>query len=221
MTQTTDSKPAAKPKKKRKSRSALAAIGLLLVGSAILRTAVGATEVLAKEGSDKFASSAAPHHEAEEKSMAKDDHKGTPAVTRVVSQEELVPLLNALNAREARVKKRESDLQVRLQALAVAEKEIKRKIMALESAEQALRDTMAKASTAAEDDIARLTEVYANMKPKQAAALFEEMAPDFAAGFISRMRSDSAAAIMAGLSPQAAYLISVVMAGRNANVPDH
>lgn len=221
MTQTTDTKPAPKPKKKRKSRSALAAIGLLLVGSAVLRTAVGATEVLAKESVEKFASSAAPHHEAEDKKMAKDDHADTPTVSRVVSQEELVPLLNALNAREARVKKRESDLQVRLQALAVAEKEIKRKLTALDAAERALRDTMAKASTAAEDDIARLTEVYANMKPKQAAALFEEMAPDFAAGFISRMRSDSAAAIMAGLSPQAAYLISVVMAGRNANVPDH
>ena len=32
------------------------------------------------------------------------------------------------------------------------------------------------------------------MKPKQAAALFEEMDPNFAAGFLGRMRPDAAAA---------------------------
>ena len=45
------------------------------------------------------------------------------------------------------------------------------------------------------------------------------MTPEFAAGFIGRMRADAAAAIMAGLSPQAAYTISVILAGRNARAP--
>ena len=78
---------------------------------------------------------------------------------------------------------------------------------------------MAYADTAAEGDLARLTAVYENMKPKDAAALFEEMDPDFAAGFLGRMRADSAAGIMAGLSPPVAYSVSVLLAGRNANVP--
>jgi flagellar motility protein MotE (MotC chaperone) len=33
------------------------------------------------------------------------------------------------------------------------------------------------------------------------------------------MRADAAAAILAGLAPDQAYSISVVLAGRNANVP--
>jgi len=33
------------------------------------------------------------------------------------------------------------------------------------------------------------------------------------------MRPEAAAAIMAGLTPQAAHTFSVVLAGRNANVP--
>jgi flagellar motility protein MotE (MotC chaperone) len=33
------------------------------------------------------------------------------------------------------------------------------------------------------------------------------------------MRPDAAAGIMAGLQPQTAYTISVVLAGRNAKVP--
>jgi flagellar motility protein MotE (MotC chaperone) len=46
------------------------------------------------------------------------------------------------------------------------------------------------------------------------------MDPKFAAGFLGRMRADSAAAIMAGMAPDAAYLVSVILAGRNADVPD-
>ena len=53
----------------------------------------------------------------------------------------------------------------------------------------------------------------------QAAALFQLMEPSFAAGFLGRMRADAAAAILAGLEPDLAYSISVVLAGRNANVP--
>jgi flagellar motility protein MotE (MotC chaperone) len=45
------------------------------------------------------------------------------------------------------------------------------------------------------------------------------MDPDFAAGFLGRMRPAAAAGIMAGLSPQKAYTISVLLAGRNAQAP--
>ena len=72
---------------------------------------------------------------------------------------------------------------------------------------------------AVENDLAALTSVYENMKPKEAAPLFEAMDPVFAAGFLARMRPEVAAGIMAKLSPDAAYSISVILAGRNANVP--
>ena len=88
-----------------------------------------------------------------------------------------------------------------------------------EAAEAKLASTLALADNAAENDLARMTSVYENMKPKEAAALFEEMSPDFAAGFLGRMRPDAAAAIMAGLSAPTAYTVSVVLAGRNASAP--
>ncbi len=70
-----------------------------------------------------------------------------------------------------------------------------------------------------EKDIQNLTAVYQAMKPKDAAALFETMSPDFAAGFLGRMPPDSAAAILSGMSAEAAYGVSVIVAGRNADVP--
>ncbi len=133
----------------------------------------------------------------------------------------LAVVLAELREREARVSAREAALETRLQALAVAEDQISKNIAALTRAEDELAATMALADTAAEDDLSRLTAVYENMKPKEAAPLFEAMdPPQFAAGFLGgRMRPDAAASILAGLDPKTAYAISVILAGRNAAVP--
>lgn len=199
----------AKPSQKRKggrNRGALAAIGGLLVASAIVRLSIGATEAMAQA----------------------DDATVIPAVAEktdegadelCVMDEDIIPLVEALNEREAAVRARELELSLRADVLRVSEEQARLKLAELEQAENDLRATIAVVSTAAEDDLTRLTDVYASMKPKQAAALFETMDPEFAAGFLGRMRPDAAAQIMAGLSPTAAYSVSVILAGRNANAP--
>ncbi|MFZ5964334.1 MotE family protein [Thalassococcus sp. BH17M4-6] len=186
----------------RRGRGSLALIGGLLIGSALVRIGSETGQALAEEHGGPASADTAAH-----------------APAMATTEAELLPMLEALKSREARLEKRENDLRVRIQALSVAEEEIDRKLEAMATAEDKLRATLALAQTAAEDDLTRLTDVYANMKPKQAAALFEQMDPEFAAGFLGRMRADAAAAIMAGLSPQAAYTVSVVLAGRNADVP--
>lgn len=128
-------------------------------------------------------------------------------------------LLDAIRAREGRNTLREGQIADRMEALAVAEAEINAKIIALEAAEASLSELLSIATTAAEDDLNRLTQVYENMKPTDAAALFETMEPGFSAGFMGRMRPEAAAAIMTNLTPETAYLISVLLAGRNANAP--
>lgn len=128
-------------------------------------------------------------------------------------------LLGALQEREARVQAREQAIADRLQALRVAEAQLSERLAELEAAETSLSDTLAMAETANDDDIMRLTAVYENMKPANAAGLFEQMAPEFAAGFLVRMRPEAAAGIFAGLEPTTAYSISAIIAGRNANAP--
>ncbi|SMX32032.1 MotE family protein [Maliponia aquimaris] len=213
--------PAAKPAKRRprrKPRGALAAICALLVTSALLRAAVGASEAIAREDPVAAPQAPAPAKAAAAPQAAQGADPDAPAAY-MVAEADLAPLIDALNAREERIRKREAAIEVRMQALTVAEHEIDSKLAALAEAEDSLKRTLTLARTAAEDDIAKLTNVYASMKPKQAAALFEEMDPEFAAGFLGRMRPDAAAAIMAGMTPQAAYLTSVILAGRNADVP--
>lgn len=129
------------------------------------------------------------------------------------------PVLAALREREERIVAREAALLDREQAITLAGRQIEEQITALTDAEQSLADMIAMAETAAAGDLAKLTVVYENMKPADAAQLFENMDPAFSAGFMALMRLEAAAAIMGGLTPATAYAISVILAGRNAATP--
>jgi flagellar motility protein MotE (MotC chaperone) len=137
----------------------------------------------------------------------------------LVCQEPPAALAAALSAREEKVTQSETALAEQLAALDLADKAITGRIAELEAIEAKLRGTLALADGAAEDDLLRLTAVYETMKPKDAARLFEAMTPDFAAGFLGRMRPDAAAAVFSGMSPEASYAVSVILAGRHAEVP--
>lgn len=180
----------------RRGRGALHVIACLLIASAVVRVAAQAGPARADGGLDPSDAAVADG----------------PSV-------ETDALLAAFQAREARLVTRETQLRDRMQALRVAELEIEEKLQALRTAEESLSATISMADSASEMDLAQLTTVYENMKPKDAAALFEEMTPGFAAGFLGMMRPDAAAQIMTELMPETAYSFSVVLAGRNANAP--
>jgi flagellar motility protein MotE (MotC chaperone) len=131
------------------------------------------------------------------------------------SATDLSGVLEALQAREDRVTLREKQIYERMEAMEKAELELAEKLDSLIQAEERLKATIAMASTAAEDDIARLISIYESMKPKDAALIFEEMDSEFAAGVLSRMDPDIAARIIAGLSSEIAHAISITIAGRN------
>lgn len=189
-----------KPRKRRRGgRNVLVAIALMLGLSGLLRLGSGAGSAFASAASEVDA--------------------GPETAEVCTTPDDIAVVLASLDERETRVAARESELAARLQALSVAETQIEQNLAALEEAEVRLSATMARASTAAEEDLQRLTAVYENMKPKQAAPVFAAMDPKFAAGFLARMRPDAAAAIMAGLDPEAAYAISALLAGRNADAP--
>jgi len=128
-------------------------------------------------------------------------------------------LLVQMTQREQALRLREAAMAEREQLLASAVERLEQQIDALQAAERELSSTMALADRAAEDDIARMVRVFESMKPDEAALVFTEMDPGFAAGFLGRLVPETAAAIMAGLEPRQAYLLSTIVAGRNALVP--
>ncbi|MCC5970256.1 MAG: hypothetical protein JJU15_09910 [Pararhodobacter sp.] len=128
-------------------------------------------------------------------------------------------LLIQMTRREETLRMRELALEERETLLEAAVGRLTNQIAALEAAERDLAATMALADHAAEEDLARMVRVFESMKADEAARVFTEMDPSFAAGFLSRLNPDAAAAIMAGLEPRQAYLLSAIVAGRNALVP--
>lgn len=173
----------------------LSVLATLMVASAVLRVAGGAEVALAWA--------------AEEGAIA----ANCPPV------QETEAVLAAMAAQNEALSARENDVKTRELAVASARSELETRMVELTEAEARLSETIARAEGATEADIEKLTLVYAAMKPKDAAALFETMDPTFAGGFLIRMSPDIAAAILAGLEPEKAYEISVMMASRNAEVP--
>lgn len=202
-------------------RGSVLVIAGLLIGSATIRVIASASSVLAQDSQlPTIPMAAATPKMTDEANATHDEESKTPSfLSDSASRGEISSLINALKEREVQVSEREKQLESRLRALSVADAEIEKRIQALTETEAALRATLSLADEASEKDLLRLTSVYESMKPKDGAILFEEMEPNFAAGFLGRMNPDAAAQIMSGLSPQVAYSISVILAGRNANVP--
>lgn len=194
-------------------RGALMVVILLLLGSGLVRIWGDTGRAIAREIQPLVDSA---------RSMPANEPKAAGAE----GLDELLAMLRerdaALTAREEDLAKRTLELEARIAesdaANAKAKSQIAASLKELEAAEKQLADLLELADRAAEDDVAKLTSVYENMKPKVAAALFEEMAPAFAAGFLGRMRPDAAAAVMAGMSPEKAYGVSVILAGRHADL---
>ena len=189
-------------------RGTLMLLAIFLMGSAAVRIALEAAPAIALEVSEMQSS--------DDGSNVSTAGGGRSAVP---DSAEMQAMLAAFKKRETLLNEREAELEDRMRALEIADQAINKKLTDLQQAEEKLLATLALADGAAEQDVTKLTSVYEQMKPKEAAALFEEMDPTFAAGFLARMRPEAAAGVMAGLSPEAAYTISVVLAGRNGEVP--
>ncbi len=185
-----------------RGRHVLAIVAVLLIASAVVRIVAGPGAAIARE--------LAADGDLEASADVAEDAEIAP---------ELIALLAQVKAREAALAEREAEIEARVEVLSLVEEKVAADLARLKEAEASLRATISVANQAAESDIARLTSVYENMKSENAAPLFQQMEPSFAAGFLGRMRPDAAAAILAALEPELAYTISVVLAGRNADVP--
>jgi flagellar motility protein MotE (MotC chaperone) len=145
--------------------------------------------------------------------------KGDEPAAEAEAPADATSLLAAIRAREAQLEAESRRLADRAQTLNVAEKKLAEQLAAFAQAQENLEATLAMADQAAERDIARMTTVYENMKPEDAARIFERMDVSFAAGLLARMRPELAADVLTGMNADAAYAVTLTIAGRNAAVP--
>jgi len=132
---------------------------------------------------------------------------------------DIAGLLQKIRLRQAQLDEEARRISERRLTLDKVEARVAAEMASLGAAQDRLEATLAIADGAAENDLLRLTQVYENMKSKNAASIFESMDINFASGFLSRMNPKAAAGILSELPADKAYSISVVMAGRNARAP--
>jgi flagellar motility protein MotE (MotC chaperone) len=129
-------------------------------------------------------------------------------------------LLRAIDERSRQLDAWSSDLAARARMLEVIEARASEQVQALQAERKALETTLAGVDREAEAGIAHLVEIYENMKPKEAARIFEAMPAEVAAGFVRRMAEKESALVMGNLNAEHAYAITLALANSRAPLAD-
>ncbi len=162
-----------------------------------------------------------PSHEAEaskteHSTKSTEDHAQTITAPRNTAQTDA--LLLAIRERSKSLDAQTVRVEDRIRILEIIEKRVEDRLTELQKNNDELSSLIAFADEAAKQDIALLSKMYEQMKPKKAAEIFNKMDPTFAAGFLTEMNSESAALVLTNMTTDKAYEASMIIASRNAAV---
>ena len=125
-------------------------------------------------------------------------------------------LVAAFEPREKALNARANELDQRQAELEALEESIQVRLAEMDTTKQALEAMTTQLDSAAGEDISHLVDMYATMKAKKAAAIFDRMDPAFAAGFLREIDSARAGLIMAEMGEEQSYRVSLLIANRHA-----
>lgn len=132
-------------------------------------------------------------------------------------------LLDRLQSRREELEARERELDLRENLLRAAEKKLEDQISDLRTVEERLVAMDAARKAEDEQKIKDLVVMYENMKPKQAAAIFDRLEMDVLIRVATRMDPKKTGDIVARMEPAAAERLTVALAERDVNkaAPDN
>lgn len=121
-------------------------------------------------------------------------------------------LFNDLQKRRKKLDRKQRDLMRREALLTASEKEIDRKFEELTTIKAELNELLNSQSKEEEYRIKRLVKVYENMKPKDAARIFDTLDIKILVDVTSRMSERKLSPVMAQMNPERAKVITIAMA---------
>ena len=125
---------------------------------------------------------------------------------------ELKERRDALDARESRINQREALLQV-------TERRVEEKISELDSIRTEIKELLGQQSEEEEARMRSLVKIYEGMKPKEAAAIFDNLNMDILLQVVGRMSERRSAPILAAMSVQKAQELTTLLA-EQSKLPD-
>lgn len=126
--------------------------------------------------------------------------------------EEEVRILQSLSKRREQLEQRERDLEQREKLLQAAEKKVEEKVTELSSLQKNIEELLGKQQQVENERLTQLVKIYENMKPKDAAVIFNEMNFDVLLSIIDRMAERRVAPILAAMDPVRAREVSARLA---------
>jgi flagellar motility protein MotE (MotC chaperone) len=136
-----------------------------------------------------------------------------PAVAQAQTKGEAEVLQN-LSARRTALEERERDLAMREQLVSVTEKHLEERLGELKALEERLNAMLAKRDEAEEAQLTALVKTYENMKPTDAARIFNKLDRQVLLTVASRMKPAKIGAVMAAMDPGKAQELTVMLALR-------
>lgn len=130
---------------------------------------------------------------------------------RVFTTDE-IKVLQSLARRREEIEKREQKLAAQEALLKAAEQEVDRKIAELNKLRGELEALLGQQQTMEDERIASLVKIYENMKPKEAAAIFNTLDMDVLLAVISKMAERRSSPIIANMDTDRARLVTIRLA---------
>jgi flagellar motility protein MotE (MotC chaperone) len=130
-----------------------------------------------------------------------------------------IELLANLSQRREQLEQRAREIDLRESLLAAAEKRIDDRLAELKKLEASIKQIVQQYDKQEEQNLQGLVKVYENMKPKDAARIFEKLEPNILLGVVERMKEAKLAAVLSDMSPQTAQDLTVRLATRKQIPP--
>ncbi|GAA0773461.1 hypothetical protein E1180_10535 [Roseibium denhamense] len=127
-------------------------------------------------------------------------------------------VLESLSKRREDLQQQEGQLDLREKLLQATEERIKKRVNELKEIEERIEAAVNEKKQQEENELAGLVTMYENMKPKDAARIFDRLSLPILLKVVRQMKPRKMADILADMSPDAAERLTVAIAN-NASVP--
>jgi len=125
-----------------------------------------------------------------------------------------IELLQTLSVRRDEIEKKAGEVDQRDALLQAAEQRINEKIAKLQSMQKDIDGAFKKQDQVDQEKIASLVKIYENMKPKEAARIFEQLDLPVLLEVVSHMKEQKSAPILASMEPGKAKALTLALAER-------
>jgi len=132
-----------------------------------------------------------------------------------LSQTEM-DVLQKLSERRGTLDVREKDIERREALLTAAEGQIERKIAEMKSLQNTIEGLLRQYNDQEDNKMRSLVKIYENMKPKEAAKIFEQLDMPIMLEVVERMKEQKVAPILAEMDPAKARIVTSELAQRRS-----